>query len=53
VFFEKLPEARLSVSVGQYSDKGRKPVNQDFYGWRAPEEPLLGSRSPTASARAR
>jgi serine/threonine protein phosphatase PrpC len=44
VFFEKLPEARLSVSVGQYSDKGRKPVNQDFYGWRAPEEPLLGSK---------
>ena len=32
----------LSVSVGQYSDKGRKPVNQDFYGFRAPAEPLLG-----------
>jgi serine/threonine protein phosphatase PrpC len=44
VFLEKLPEARLSVLVGQYSDKGRKPVNQDFYGWRAPAEPLLGSK---------
>ena len=44
MFFEKLPDARLSVSVGQYSDKGRKPVNQDFYGWRCPGEPLLGSK---------
>jgi serine/threonine protein phosphatase PrpC/predicted Ser/Thr protein kinase len=44
VFLEKLPEPRLSVSVGQYSDKGRKPVNQDFYGWRVPDEPLLGSK---------
>jgi serine/threonine protein phosphatase PrpC len=41
------PEAfapRLAVSVGQHSDRGRKPVNQDFYGWRLPEEPLLGSK---------
>jgi serine/threonine protein phosphatase PrpC len=44
VFFEKLPESKLSVLVGQYSDKGRKPVNQDFYGFRAPAEPLLGSK---------
>jgi serine/threonine protein phosphatase PrpC/tRNA A-37 threonylcarbamoyl transferase component Bud32 len=44
VFLEKLPESRLSVLVGQYSDKGRKPVNQDFYGWRLPEAPLLGSK---------
>ena len=44
MYLEKLPEQRLSVSVGQYSDKGRKPVNQDFYGFRAPEEPLLGSK---------
>jgi len=41
---QKLPESKLSVLVGQYSDKGRKPVNQDFYGWRAPQEPLLGSK---------
>ena len=39
-----LPEPKLGVSVGQYSDKGRKPVNQDFYGFRAPAEPLLGSK---------
>jgi serine/threonine protein phosphatase PrpC/predicted Ser/Thr protein kinase len=41
---QKLPEPKLSVSVGQCSDKGRKPVNQDFYGWRLPDEPLLGSK---------
>jgi serine/threonine protein phosphatase PrpC len=33
--------AQLKVSVGQYSDKGRKPANQDFHGIRIPEEPLL------------
>ena len=33
--------AQLKVSVGQYSDKGRKPANQDFHGVRVPEEPLL------------
>jgi serine/threonine protein phosphatase PrpC/predicted Ser/Thr protein kinase len=44
VYLEKLPETRLRVSVGQYSDKGRKPVNQDFYGFRAPPDPLLGSK---------
>jgi len=53
VLSEKLPEPRLgskstqatlSVSVGQYSDKGRKPVNQDFYGFRVPPEPHLSSK---------
>jgi serine/threonine protein phosphatase PrpC len=34
----------LRVSVGQYSEKGRKPVNQDFYGFRVPAEPQLGSK---------
>ena len=34
----------LRVSVGQHSDKGRKPVNQDFHGAAAPGEPLLGSK---------
>ena len=33
--------AQLKVSVGQYSDRGRKPANQDFHGVRIPEEPLL------------
>src|SRR6185503_1097634 len=44
VFSEKLPEPKLSVSVGQYSDKGRKAVNQDFYGFRVPAEPQLSSK---------
>lgn len=34
----------LKVSVGQHSDKGRKEINQDFYGVSAPEEPLLTSK---------
>jgi serine/threonine protein phosphatase PrpC len=44
MFLEKLPELTLRVSVGQHSDRGRKAVNQDFYGWRAPEEPQLSSK---------
>src|SRR5271167_4924682 len=32
----------LQISVGQHSDKGRKPVNQDFHGVLIPQEPLLG-----------
>ncbi|CAN7316022.1 protein kinase domain-containing protein [Bosea sp. LjRoot237] len=33
---------RLTISVGQHSDKGRKETNQDFHGALIPEEPLLG-----------
>ena len=32
----------LKISVGQYSDKGRKETNQDFHGVLIPDEPLLG-----------
>lgn len=32
---------QLKISVGQYSDKGRKKYNQDFHGVYIPEEPLL------------
>jgi serine/threonine protein phosphatase PrpC len=32
----------LKISVGQHSDKGRKPANQDFHGILIPEQPLLG-----------
>lgn len=32
----------LKISVGQHSDKGRKPTNQDFHGILIPTEPLLG-----------
>ncbi|ROZ62142.1 bifunctional protein-serine/threonine kinase/phosphatase [Ramlibacter sp. WS9] len=34
----------LKISVGQYSDKGRKEVNQDFYGVLVPQAPLLSSK---------
>ncbi len=34
----------MKVSIGQHSDKGRKPVNQDFYGASAPKEPLLSAK---------
>src|SRR5262245_13980572 len=47
MFSDALPEPQLKVSVGQHSDRGRKAVNQDFYGWRAPEEPLLTSKGIT------
>ena len=32
----------LKVSIGQYSDKGRKAINQDFHGAMIPEQPMLG-----------
>jgi serine/threonine protein phosphatase PrpC len=44
VFCDALPELKLRVSVGQHSDSGRKPVNQDFYGFRLPAEPQLSSK---------
>ena len=31
----------LQISIGQYSDKGRKEINQDFHGALIPSEPLL------------
>lgn len=34
----------LQVAVGQASDKGRKSVNQDFYGVYIPHEPQLGTK---------
>jgi serine/threonine protein phosphatase PrpC len=34
----------LTVSTGQYSDKGRKDTNQDFHGIVTPAEPLLSSK---------
>ncbi|MCA6064417.1 bifunctional protein-serine/threonine kinase/phosphatase [Thalassolituus marinus] len=36
--------SRLTVSVGQASDKGVKAVNQDFFGTRIPEDHLLESK---------
>ncbi len=36
--------SQLQVSIGQYSDKGRKEINQDFHGIYIPEEPQLTSK---------
>ncbi|MCC8958413.1 bifunctional protein-serine/threonine kinase/phosphatase [Bradyrhizobium sp. Pear77] len=36
-----MPRA-LTISVGQFSDQGRKDTNQDFHGVLIPDEPLLG-----------
>src|SRR3954468_12825926 len=44
MFSDALPEPQLRVAVGQHSDRGRKAVNQDFYGWRAPAEALLSAK---------
>jgi len=37
----------LELSIGQFSDKGRKPVNQDFHGAMLPKEPLSSSKGTT------
>lgn len=34
----------LRISIGQHSDRGRKPVNQDFHGILVPDQPLLGRK---------
>jgi serine/threonine protein phosphatase PrpC len=35
---------QLSVSVGEYTTKGRKEINQDFHGIRIPVAPLIYSK---------
>ncbi|MDQ6954918.1 MAG: bifunctional protein-serine/threonine kinase/phosphatase [Mariprofundaceae bacterium] len=35
---------QLRISIGQYSDKGRKAINQDFHGICRPHEPLLSAK---------
>ena len=44
MFSDALPEPQLKVSVGQHSDRGRKSINQDFYGFRVPPEPQLSAK---------
>ena len=39
----KMP-GKLTVSIGEYSDKGRKEINQDFHGSYYPNEPLLTTK---------
>ena len=34
----------LTLSIGQHTDKGRKPSNQDFHGAFVPREPQLSSK---------
>ncbi len=34
----------LKISAGQYSDKGRKEINQDFHGICIPKEPQLSAK---------
>ena len=41
--------ARLQAIVGRYSDKGRKASNQDFHGFRIPEESLLRTKGIAAA----
>jgi serine/threonine protein kinase len=36
--------SHLKISVGQYSGKGRKEINQDFHGVYIPKEPILTSK---------
>lgn len=36
--------SQLTLSIGQYSDKGRKEINQDFHGACIPKEPQLSSK---------
>ena len=35
---------QLKISIGQYSDKGRKCINQDFHGVYIPDAPQLSSK---------
>lgn len=36
--------SRLEISIGQYSDKGLKPINQDFHGVYVPKDPMLTTK---------
>lgn len=36
--------SHLKISIGQFSDKGVKPINQDFHTVFTPKDPLLNSK---------
>lgn len=36
--------SQLQLTIGQYTSKGRKEVNQDFHDIRIPSEPLISSK---------
>lgn len=42
-FYLNMPK-HLAISFGQYSDKGRKEINQDYHGVLIPKEPLLSTK---------
>ena len=44
----KMPN-QLAISLGQHSDRGRKPVNQDFHGACVPTDAQLASKGLHAS----
>jgi len=44
LFIGAIMPAGLRTSLGHHSDKGRKPVNQDFHGALIPDEPLLSRK---------
>lgn len=37
-------KTQLQIAAGQASNRGRKPLNQDFYAVMVPKEPLLSSK---------
>jgi len=37
-------QKKLSITIGSYSDKGRKDINQDFHDIRIPDEPHLSTK---------
>lgn len=39
----------LSISIGQHSSAGRKPINQDRYGLCIPEDPELSTKGITVA----
>ncbi len=41
------PPAMLTISLGQHSDAGPQPLNQDFHGAALPAEPLRSSKGIT------
>lgn len=43
-FFPRAMPGKLTLTTGQYSDKGRKEINQDFHGIYVPDEPQLSSK---------
>ena len=40
---------RLTISSGQFTDRGHKEINQDFHGIVVPEEPLLTTKGIAAA----